>query len=300
MSNEPSARAVVPEPPSNDDYETLCAALSATERGRAFLAEYARRQRAAETVMLMAAIERLEALLRPHSLPPVAPASADAMRAELYALLTEIRAAQSQSDASGLAVQVARLAETIEQVERRLETMVAPADKRAHAETETANVASEPAEAADTAPIVEIVLPKPEVETASDTSTARHASLEAPQASAPPQVQVTAIPKVGWFDEPVAVAEQAAEPPVSPPPNPTAMLAIGAVVEAAAVAAAEPEAPTVTVFKAGTIPPPAPFAGEDFADDDFADAEPEASPPAADPLAAIKALSEEERLALFT
>ena len=69
MANELSARALDPEAPSEDEYEALCAALSASARGRAFLAEYARRQRAADTAMLMAAMERLEGLVR-YQAPP--------------------------------------------------------------------------------------------------------------------------------------------------------------------------------------------------------------------------------------
>ena len=50
-----------------DDYAALESILSATPRGRRFLAEFARRNRAAETDMLLKAIAKLEtALLTPH------------------------------------------------------------------------------------------------------------------------------------------------------------------------------------------------------------------------------------------
>ena len=45
------------------DYAALLATLSASERGRAFLAEFARRQRATETKELLAAIARVEAMV---------------------------------------------------------------------------------------------------------------------------------------------------------------------------------------------------------------------------------------------
>src|SRR5579864_2892912 len=47
--------------PGEADYEAICAAVLATERGRWFLAEYARRNRQADTVELVAAIERIAA-----------------------------------------------------------------------------------------------------------------------------------------------------------------------------------------------------------------------------------------------
>src|SRR5882672_3823367 len=45
---------------SERDYEALLALLSATERGRAFLAEYARRSKMAETQSLRGALMRLD------------------------------------------------------------------------------------------------------------------------------------------------------------------------------------------------------------------------------------------------
>jgi hypothetical protein len=48
-----------PEGPVGDDFEQIEAAVMETERGRWFLREYSRRLRAAETVEILAAIERL-------------------------------------------------------------------------------------------------------------------------------------------------------------------------------------------------------------------------------------------------
>ena len=50
--------------PDEADYETVYAAVMATERGRRFLAEYAERNRNADTTMLVGAIERVEAAIR--------------------------------------------------------------------------------------------------------------------------------------------------------------------------------------------------------------------------------------------
>jgi hypothetical protein len=46
------------------DYEAIETALRETERGRWFLAEHARRNRAAETRLLLQAIEKLERVVR--------------------------------------------------------------------------------------------------------------------------------------------------------------------------------------------------------------------------------------------
>lgn len=134
------------------------------------------------------------------------------------------------------------------------------------------------------------------------------------------------------------LAEQHAREPAAPPPAPggTALAAIAA----QALAAAESNLPVMKVIKAGQMPPPARFAGDDFASEEpvadvaatpapdaavasetaAADREPadmaaasnviggdvpaeHAAPlgtPVADALAAILALSEEERLALFS
>ncbi|MBE7247731.1 MAG: hypothetical protein INR63_22530 [Actinomycetospora chiangmaiensis] len=49
-----------PSPDASAEYETIAAALAATERGRWFLAEHGRRNRGADTEMLLGAITRLE------------------------------------------------------------------------------------------------------------------------------------------------------------------------------------------------------------------------------------------------
>src|SRR5947209_14593734 len=53
-----------PPPLSESDYEAIESAVMETMRGRWFLAEYARRNRQADTTMLLSALDRIEAALR--------------------------------------------------------------------------------------------------------------------------------------------------------------------------------------------------------------------------------------------
>jgi hypothetical protein len=65
MADEASALVTVaPAPLSPEDYEAIRAAVMTTARGRWFLEEYARRSRHADTQALLAAIERIEAVIR--------------------------------------------------------------------------------------------------------------------------------------------------------------------------------------------------------------------------------------------
>jgi hypothetical protein len=64
MSEEPFAVSRTSPPPAGqDDYESICAALMQTERGRWFLEEYAKRNRSADTHLLLAAIARIETVV---------------------------------------------------------------------------------------------------------------------------------------------------------------------------------------------------------------------------------------------
>ena len=65
MSAEKSALSPFAPPPSTEaDYEAICAAVMETGRGRWFLAEYAKRNRHADTEAIIAAVDRIEAKLR--------------------------------------------------------------------------------------------------------------------------------------------------------------------------------------------------------------------------------------------
>jgi hypothetical protein len=125
MANEPLALAIrPPDAPNEDDFLTLCAALSESARGRAFLAEYARRNRNADTETLLAAIGRIEARLR-------ADASAvQRLRDDLRMLLIAIRLVRPEIDAAEAATQPAKLSKLLDLLERRIDAMaeVKPAD----------------------------------------------------------------------------------------------------------------------------------------------------------------------------
>jgi hypothetical protein len=56
--------AILPPSPTDPDYDAICATVMASERGRRFLEEYARRNRATDTGVLLDAIGRLEGVVR--------------------------------------------------------------------------------------------------------------------------------------------------------------------------------------------------------------------------------------------
>ena len=62
MSDESTMN--LPTQPSEVDYETIHDAVMESQRGRWFLHEYARRNRNADTALLLVAIERVESMLR--------------------------------------------------------------------------------------------------------------------------------------------------------------------------------------------------------------------------------------------
>ena len=66
MPDRPFALSIVPPspPPAEDDYDAICATMMGSARGRWFLDEYARRNRNADTTLVLAAIERLEGTVR--------------------------------------------------------------------------------------------------------------------------------------------------------------------------------------------------------------------------------------------
>ncbi|MGB8639528.1 MAG: hypothetical protein WCD30_15540 [Pseudolabrys sp.] len=78
------------------DYHAFCTALSESARGRAFLAEYARRNRNADTRPLLSAIERLQISL---AADPAEPAEV-LIKQKLRALLDDITLAQTEIEAS--------------------------------------------------------------------------------------------------------------------------------------------------------------------------------------------------------
>ena len=65
MADEPFALSTVPPAlPAQGDYDAICATVMESARGRWFLQEYARRNRNADTRVVLDAIERIEAVIR--------------------------------------------------------------------------------------------------------------------------------------------------------------------------------------------------------------------------------------------
>ncbi len=118
MTTRPLALAVIPpDALSDDEYRTLCEALAESARGRAFLAEYARRNRHADTEALLAAIARIEAHMR-------ADASAvQRLRDDLRMLLIAIRLARPEIDTAGPAAKAVKLSALLDLLERRIDAM---------------------------------------------------------------------------------------------------------------------------------------------------------------------------------
>src|SRR3989442_4789887 len=83
-----------PMPLSAADYEAIEGAVLETGRGRWFLAEYARRNRHADTKMLLAAINRIEAAIRGE---PIAAADdgIQAVLAEMAAAIARAKTART-------------------------------------------------------------------------------------------------------------------------------------------------------------------------------------------------------------
>ena len=239
MPTDTTARAQQLQPGSLDDadYHAFCTALSESARGRAFLAEYARRNRNTDTRPLLSAIERLQISL---ASDPATPAEV-LVKQKLRALLDDINTAQDEIEASVMAIRTAKLADLIAMVEQRLVEIMAPAmSSPAPREPLPPPPPEEPAEEARTRLAVVPPSDQPEL------------PIPSPAVAQPPPIALVRIE--------TAMAEVAFAEPQPEPMEPKA---------------APPAAAPI---------PPVPLK----------------APMPADPLAAIKMLSEEERLALFT
>ena len=93
MSNDPLALSILSVgPPRETDYDAVYAAVTATERGRWFLSQYAKHNRNADTALIMAAIARIEATIRGDA-PPQASAISSADLTAMAAAIERIREA---------------------------------------------------------------------------------------------------------------------------------------------------------------------------------------------------------------
>jgi hypothetical protein len=221
------------------EYQALVEALSETARGRGFLAEHARRSRGAETNILLTAIERIEAQVRPRSPAP------EPLHDDLRRVLDEVRAARARVEAGGAAPKLEQLAALLDLVQRRLTTLLAPP----------------PAAGPQPAP-----RPVKEIAPATPPRPAAARWLEEPL-TPPPAVNDTGPPQRP------AIAEAAASP------------AREIEAEIQAMVTAEVHSKTNSPSAPPETAEPAPTLVVESADD---------------ALAAIMALSEEERIALFT
>ena len=126
MANEPLALAIRPpeapqeasrESSQEDEYLTLCAALSQSARGRAFLAEHTRRSRHADNEALLIAIGRIEARLQADG------SAVQRLRDDLRMLVTAIRLARPEIDAADPPARAVKLAKLLDLFERRIDAM---------------------------------------------------------------------------------------------------------------------------------------------------------------------------------
>ena len=206
--------------PDEDDYQAFCQALSASERGRAFLAEYARRNRGADTQQLQLAIEQLQSVIVAQSPPQ----RTELVKRQLRELLDEIGTAQCEVDALLLATKTEALAELIARVESRISGILWSLRSDPSAEVETAPPASEmPAEEPARTYLAVVPLPdQPEL------------PIPSPNASSPPAIALVRgeaeLAEVAFVetppeqtstrsDEPTPVAEKPVDtsaPPVGP------------------------------------------------------------------------------------
>ncbi len=249
MPTETSVRAEMPprDTPDEREYRAFSEALSASARGRAFLAEYARRNRNADTESLLAAITRLQTSVAANTTP----LTAEPIKQELLLLLADISAAQRELDDNILSMRATKYAELIALVERRISNIVTP-------------------------PRTE---PLPHVE--------------------PP------IPTRNLLTEPTGETERLHLAVVPTPEQPELPIPSPAVAQPPAIALVRSEMIMAEVVFAERPADPHPPASTEMPNTDTADSEAvktsaTEAPTAASPLASIMALSEEERLALFS
>lgn len=337
MSDESSA----PQPSStaltDDDYERIHAVIAETAHGRWFLAEYARRNRNADTTLLLAAIERLEAEIRSREQPAAEPVSTS-HREEIVDAIAEAREnllrIKPEAGDRGKTDDVAADADTPDDI---------PAGP-AQADSLNGNVfgkgeRDEPPVAEDAGPPVVVgwqFVKNPALELRSPAPTvvapaavfaevvSRHEEI----AAGPPAVEraatngaagphhETPIPHAAFDqtrdEEPAPVRPVPASTPEILPPethakNPDWMSALAPplTVPGAFLFGGETAPENEFVFKPAIVEPrntrpPVPVRRDGTAPGTARSPQTGTRPPAGDPLAPINALSDEEKIALFS
>jgi len=265
MANEANAPAEAQSPAElrDEDYRSFCAALESSARGRDFLAEYARRNRHADTQMLLGALDRLEAQMRADG------SALERLRDELRMLLIAIRLSRPGIAAASPQAKTAKLADLLDMMERRIDAIAE--GKSADVKEPEVPPAEQPAAAslAIVPPLDEPELPIPSPAGAQPPAIAL---VQAPEKWLPdfsdnpaqiihskPASLAAFMPEITFGDEPPPVLGPSASPPMPPAAAPAA----------AATPAIEDPAKPATL-------------------------------PRSDAIAAIMALTEAERIALFT
>ena len=204
MASELQALPIRPEPPSEDDYRTLCAALEASARGRGFLSEYARRNRNADTEILLAAIDRLSGQIH------VDAAALQQLRAELRTLLVAIRLARPNIDAGRAPDKTAALTELVDLLERRIDGLV---DNKTAAQIPAARAEAMRPQLAVVSPSAE-----PELPVASSATPPPVTAAIADEAPATRPARAAIMPEVTVFDStPPAAKPKPAAGKIEPP-----------------------------------------------------------------------------------
>ena len=174
---EPQRQDTVTAEPSAADYDSFCTTVMASARGRWFLAEYARRHRKADTDAVLAALHRIEDLVC--AAPPAD--SIARLRDDLHALAATVREARRDLGANGGALSTAsKVMALLDLLEQRIEYSLAPGDDHAPLPPSTQDKhATEPEMNAQTKP---------------DAARARLSIVAATNEPMPPRIDPAAFP----------------------------------------------------------------------------------------------------------
>jgi hypothetical protein len=299
--------------PADADYDALCEALMASARGRWFLQEYAKRNRNTDTLVVLDAIARVEAVVRGEQ----AHHATQGMRIELLEMARTI--AQTRADVAEAkpapAVEVAsdpgatdifaaagRLQEVAWTMRERgldmamcdqiadLSSAILSASSLRNPNDGRAQKLGEVLRSLEQR--INVMLSAASEPPASDGSDDR------PAAESAAALPAAVLP----FAEPEPSLADTAEPELASEPGELDLDPIPVEQRAAPAEAAAPEPPPAP--EPSPAPPPAAAESDDFLlaplPPPGASAAPAASQSATDPLAALRALTPHERIALFT
>src|SRR5262245_60926564 len=98
MPAEPHALSTVqpPETPADGDYDAICAAVTATARGRWFLDEFTKRNRNADTTQVLAAIAEMRAAVVTERVEQASREAHQEVRIELLEMARTIAQARAE------------------------------------------------------------------------------------------------------------------------------------------------------------------------------------------------------------